>query len=61
MMIQTVNFEHHRMLASIKSRFATSDHGDGGDGGRHLGSVFAVLRMRTDVFPDLIMPVIYGA
>jgi multidrug efflux pump subunit AcrB len=26
-----------------------------------LGSVFAVLRMRTDVFPDLNMPVIYVA
>src|SRR5271163_3526045 len=26
-----------------------------------LGSLFAVLRMRTDVFPDLDMPVIYVA
>src|SRR5271157_5339090 len=26
-----------------------------------LGSIFAVMRMRTDVFPDLNMPVIYVA
>src|SRR5208283_4026429 len=26
-----------------------------------LGSVFAILRMRTDVFPDLNMPIIYVA